>query len=64
MSDENNLPKTEFYVPKMVDELIKTGKKQVKVRVAEDKWYGVTYKEDKDTVVKALAQMSDYDNMY
>ncbi|MBP3691857.1 MAG: nucleotidyltransferase [Clostridia bacterium] len=64
LSNPENLPKTEFYVPLMVDELIKRGEKQVNVCVAEDKWYGVTYKEDKDAVVKALSQMSQYDNMY
>lgn len=64
LSNPENLPKTEFYVPLMVDELIKSGKKEVNVCVAEDKWYGVTYKEDKDAVVKALADMPQYDNMY
>ena len=48
----------------MMDELIKTGKKKVKVRIAEDKWYGVTYKEDKQSVVDAIRNMSEYDNMY
>lgn len=64
LSVPDNLQKSEFYVPFMVDELIKSGKKQVNVCVAEDKWYGVTYKEDKDAVVKAISQMSEYDNMY
>lgn len=64
LSDEKNLQKSEFYVPFMVDELIKTGKKKVSVRIAEDKWYGVTYKEDKDSVVSAISKMSEYDNMY
>lgn len=64
LSNPDNLQKSEFYVPFMVDELIKSGKKQVNVCVAEDKWYGVTYKEDKDTVVKAIAAMSKYDNIY
>ncbi len=64
LSNPDNLQKSEFYVPFMVDELIKSGKKQVNVCVAEDKWYGVTYKEDKDTVVKAIAAMSEYDNIY
>ena len=47
--------KSEFYLPSVVDKLIKNGTKQVKVLVAEDKWYGVTYKEDKDAVVSAIA---------
>lgn len=43
----------------MVSKLIESGEKRVKVMVAEDKWYGVTYKEDKDTVSAALNKMAD-----
>lgn len=49
--------KSEFYLPSVVDRLIRDGIKAVDVLVAEDKWYGVTYKEDKDTVVSAIAGM-------
>ena len=56
--DKNiNVPKSEYYLPSVVSELIEKGKKNVKLLVAEDKWYGVTYKEDKETVVNAIAQM-------
>ncbi len=51
--------KAEFYLPSMVDHLIRTGKKQVQVLVAEDKWYGVTYKEDKDSVAAAIRRLVD-----
>lgn len=54
-----NTPKAEFYLPFMVDELIKKGTKKVNVLIAEDKWYGVTYKEDKQLVVDALRKMTD-----
>ena len=40
--------------------------KQVKVLIAEDKWYGVTYKEDKEKVVSAIVAKMDngeYDNI-
>ncbi|MEG1886751.1 MAG: sugar phosphate nucleotidyltransferase [Oscillospiraceae bacterium] len=46
--------KSEFYLPSVVDTLIKNKEKAVRVLVAEDKWYGVTYKEDKETVVSAI----------
>ena len=56
--DKNiNVPKSEYYLPSVVSELIEKGEKNVKLLVAEDKWYGVTYKEDKETVVNAIAQM-------
>lgn len=58
--DENiNEPKAEYYLPSVVSELIEKGEKRVKMLVAEDKWYGVTYKEDKDDVAAALAEMTD-----
>lgn len=50
-------PKSEYYLPTVVSELLANGKKQVRVLSAEDKWYGVTYKEDKENVVKAIGEM-------
>ena len=40
----------------VVSNVIDRGQKDVSVLVAEDRWYGVTYKEDKDGVVCALKQ--------
>ena len=57
LTEEINVPKSEYYLPTVVSQLIDNGEKQVKVLVAEDKWYGVTYKEDKPNVVAALTQM-------
>ncbi len=50
-------PKAEFYIPKVVNTLIESGKVQVKVMNSDSQWYGVTYPEDKDTVQRALAEM-------
>ena len=55
--DENlskNPEKCEFFLPTVVSELIGEGKADVKVIDNTDKWYGVTYKEDKATVVEAF----------
>ena len=52
-----NVPKSEFYLPAVVDKLIKNGTKKAKVLASEDKWYGVTYKEDLKTVVNAIGAM-------
>ena len=54
-----NVPKSEYYLPSVVSSLIENGEKQVNVLVAEDKWYGVTYKEDKKNVVDAIGKMID-----
>ena len=52
-----NEPKKEYYLPLIVTDLIESGTKKVKVLAAEDKWYGVTYKEDKPQVVEAIGKM-------
>ena len=57
LKDNINEPKKEYYLPLVVTELIETGTKKVKVLTAEDKWYGVTYKEDKPGVVAAIEDM-------
>ena len=57
LKDNINEAKKEYYLPLVVTELIETGTKKVKVLAAEDKWYGVTYKEDKTGVVAAIEDM-------
>lgn len=49
--------KCEYFLPSVVSELINEDKAEVKVLRSADKWYGVTYKEDKETVVNAIASM-------
>lgn len=53
-----NLPegdiKSEYLLPKVVDQLIHSGRIAVKVLETRDKWFGVTYKEDKEAVVRAV----------
>jgi UTP-glucose-1-phosphate uridylyltransferase len=56
-NNKNNILKAEYFLPFVVDELIKESKAKVKVLKTNDKWYGVTYKEDKETVVGAIRQM-------
>ena len=66
LSKNINVPKSEYYLPSVVSSLIEKGEKQVEVLIAEDKWYGVTYKEDKQNVVDAIGAMVDagmYENL-
>ncbi|MCI8646716.1 MAG: nucleotidyltransferase [Firmicutes bacterium] len=51
--------KGEYLLPTVTDELIKTKTITVKVLPSHDKWYGVTYREDKDAVKAALQSMKD-----
>ncbi|MBR6780950.1 MAG: nucleotidyltransferase [Clostridia bacterium] len=52
----DNPLKCEYFLPFVVDELLKEGKVSVKVMDTTEKWYGVTYKEDKAVVMDALRQ--------
>lgn len=58
---ERNLPKNplkcEYFLPFVVDELLKENKAEVTVLKSPDRWYGVTYKEDKPVVVEAIKNM-------
>ena len=57
LDEKIDVPKSEYYLPTVVSERIEKGEKSVKVLIAEDKWYGVTYKEDKQVVVDAIGKM-------
>ncbi len=49
-----NNPKAEFYIPTVVNELINNGEITLKVLESKDRWFGVTYKEDKDSAVESI----------
>ena len=51
-----NPVKAEYFLPTVVSQLIDEGRARVKVLRSEDKWYGVTYREDKPAVVAAIAE--------
>lgn len=55
---ENPL-KCEYFLPFVVDELLKENKAEVTVLKSVDRWYGVTYKEDKQMVVDAIRRLKD-----
>lgn len=46
--------KCEYFLPSVVSELLTENKATVSVLTCTDRWYGVTYKEDKETVVHAI----------
>jgi len=51
-------PKAELYIPLVVNELIRTGRAKVQVLPSRERWFGVTYKDDKPKVVAELAAMT------
>lgn len=50
--------KAEYYLPFVVDELIRTSQAQVEVLPTPESWFGVTYKEDKPFVTEMLKQLT------
>jgi hypothetical protein len=49
--------KAEWYIPFVVDELVKEGLATVSVLPTEGRWFGVTYREDKPKVVEAISKL-------
>ena len=60
---QQNLPlnplKCEYYLPSVVSAALEAGDAAVKVLTSPDKWYGITYREDKPGLVAALRRMSE-----
>jgi len=61
-------PKSEFYIPFMVNDLIERGSVKVKVLKGSDEWFGMTYQQDRELAVgriKALIEEGVYpDNLW
>lgn len=58
-----NSLKSEFYLPYIVNRLIEESVLDIDILYTEDKWYGVTYQEDKDSVTNAISKMVE-SNIY
>ncbi len=51
--------KAEYLLPSVVDQMIQSGRATVSVLPTPDKWFGVTYAQDKDSVVEAFRQLTE-----
>ena len=56
---EKNPLKSECYLPIEVDRLLRAGKATVEVLHSADKWFGVTYKEDKPFVMESIRKLKE-----
>ena len=56
---KNNPLKCEYFLPTVVSNLLADNRATVTVLTSQDKWFGVTYKEDKPVVVEAIQNMKD-----
>ncbi|MCX6562090.1 MAG: nucleotidyltransferase [Candidatus Aminicenantes bacterium] len=57
LKDRGNDLKSELYIPLVVNKLVKNGQASVKVLPSADKWFGVTYREDKPRVMAEIARL-------
>ena len=57
LEDNKDNLKAEFYLPSFANEILKSGKANVEVLKSDAKWFGVTYKEDKAIVQKAIEKL-------
>ena len=57
LKEHGNELKSEYLIPSVVDELVQEGKATLKLLSTDSVWFGVTYKEDKPGVVKALKSL-------
>ena len=60
---ENDVPKNplkaEYFLPFVVNDLLSENKADVKVLHSEDKWFGVTYREDKPVVERSIKELTE-----
>ncbi len=56
-ANKNNLASCEYLIPTVVSDLIHDNKISVDILATKAVWYGITYKEDKDNVVKSLENL-------
>jgi len=59
LADNTENLKAEFFLPSVVNEILKSGKATVEVLRSDAKWFGVTYKEDKEIVQAAIGELKD-----
>ena len=54
LKEKINVPKSEFFLPSAISKRIADENRPVRVLESEERWYGVTYREDMPTVKQAM----------
>lgn len=57
LNEKIDIPKSEFFIPSVVDRMIKEKSAKVKVLESSDSWFGVTYRNDKPMVVARIREL-------
>ena len=59
LRENGDNPRAEFYIPSMVNKLIADGTAEMRVLRSSARWFGVTYKEDRPSLVTNLRRLID-----
>ena len=59
LEDKGHELKSEWYIPNIIQDMIDSGETRVKVLSSDSQWFGVTYPEDRPTVVASLQAMHE-----
>ena len=59
LKENHMLPKSEFYIPSLVNTLLKKGQASVQVLTSQGKWMGVTYPQDKEGVIRQIKELKE-----
>ena len=57
LKNNANSPKAEFYIPGVVNDLLKRKEASVRILPCSDQWYGMTYREDRELVVSKIGEL-------
>lgn len=59
LNEQGGNPKAEYFIPSVVDHLIKTSQIRCKVYTSDEQWFGMTYKEDRELAAAAVKKLLD-----
>ncbi len=59
LADHGQEPKSEFYIPSVVDALIKAGTARAKMLESPERWFGMTYSGDRELVVDRIDKLTE-----
>jgi hypothetical protein len=57
MKTNASSPKSEFYIPSVINGLLKRKETSVRILPCSDQWFGMTYREDRELVVSRIGEL-------
>ncbi|MEG0187912.1 MAG: dTDP-glucose pyrophosphorylase, partial [Algoriella sp.] len=59
LKENSSQLKSEFYLPKVINDMIKEDQLEVIVKKSNENWFGMTYPEDREVVVNSIRDLVD-----